>query len=128
MKMNDENLDDEEFVCKWNNWEQYIDEEHKNGLIKGVVKVSNIYKDKEKREDIGKKELSDVMDVVPNKVILERYLEYFKKCRSDYLNFIKSNATQIEDFRKRFMIANKLDSGSMNYEISIRKWEENLNF
>lgn len=124
MKMKDENLDDEEFVCKWNNWKQYIDEEHKNGLIKGVIEISNIYEDIKERKEVDKKGLSDVMDVVPNKVILERYLEYFKKCRSGYLNFIKANKIQIEDFKKRFMIANKLDSRRMNYEISIRNWEE----
>ena len=120
----------------WEKWSQHIEAKGKqkdnNGLIEGMLQVTRLYKNRgisynqlgSRREDNDNLQWGgDNMEVVPNRVILERYLMYFRKCRDEYLKYLKKHEVRFKSFQERFMLNRQDINDKMNEYISFREWE-----
>lgn len=113
---------------RWGEWKKNINEQgSQSGLINGIERLTEIFCGKlDSFSDFGekRKDLSDLNvreeGMVPNKVILESYLSYFRECRDKYLEHLSSQKEGFREFEQQFMI----DRGeSLIYSISFREWE-----
>ena len=126
----------EELFQVQNDWDVGSFEENQgSGLVRGIRKVWEIYYDKIKwkrvdeiQEKVNGQMPQLVVDVVPNKVILTRYLEYFKMCQDSYEEFMTLHKDMFEKFSKAFLIDKHMDSEEFAYQISIRMWEKDTEF
>ncbi len=115
------------FQC-WGEWKKNINEQRsQSGLINGIDRITEIFRRKsdsfseceDKRKDLSDLEAWEE-GMVPNKVILESYLSYFRECRDKYLEHLSSQKERFKEFEQQFLI----DRGeSLIYSISFRQWE-----
>lgn len=120
----------------WKKWAQHIEINYEqngdNGLIKGMLHVTSVYRNEESfcrqcghlnGSDTNRQINTEDMEVVPNRVILDRYLEYFRTCRDKYLEYLKLHEEKFALFQQRFLFNRQEINDDMNYYISLREWE-----
>lgn len=114
---------------EWSNKMETSETRNRGKLVDEVFYLTQIYKsgvsfNVDEQEEWENAQIDNSgTEILINKIILERYLEYFKLCCNDFEKHICQKKNEVDSFEDQYRIGELVKGDDVHFDISFRNWE-----